>query len=1729
MPQLDALKLFETLRRRAADLAVADAGTTDVSLAKALHALWSGPPQEGGLLGELWAEGMFGARTHAESLGALAARGVFDAWLAEHLDRRGVVPAARPLYEHQRDAILAAREANPERSPALMVTAPTGAGKTESFLLPMLDRLVRSPRLGSGMRALLLYPMNALVNDQVKRLGEWLDEQDRVRFFHFTSETPETPTDAAKVPIAPLCDAHVLTRREARESAARPDVVVTNYSMLEYMLCRPQDACFFDEALEVIVLDEAHLYQGTLAAEIAMLLRRVFERCGKRPEQVLVLATSATLGNGTRDEQAAQLRDFGHDLTSREAELVTPILGIPAGREFASIGPSALSLDVLVDPALATLATLEQDSEGKVHLRKDAATSKWLAQHLTPLAGSSTDPPDEPARLLAEVMPRVEVARQLYERLRGGPIPVRRLANEIFEGQADEPARLVATFKLLNLCASARRAVMTPPLVPHRLHLLARGADDVGLCLSPACTGPDERKYPGRGAVNAQLAPTCPHCGALSYPIALCGQCGTPHLIARMPTSPKAEALLPWAGRMPPGERDLEGVRLIRLDHSDAMELIDPRTGALDASPEHGVSIEWMDMDAGCHGCRAAQRIENDEDQDDGSGPRPRLASLRTHIAPFTSVCAETALYAMPDHPSPLTDHLPARGRRLLAFSDSRREAASLGPVLQELHERRMLRSLLEAFVREHEPDLAKLERRVEKLAGDPDLAEDFGKAQRALDVARAGFTFETLVDAMRASVSVRRRLLEFGEDPPAIERRENWDADRWLRRLARLVGDGAGVPGDFLYRLACELALRPGHGTTLETLGLIEIRYPRIETIAAPEAWLGTLPSQTARTCAAAEWPALLSLLCDTLRMDGVVELAAGYRTKPDGEEEVDFTGRWATLEEAAFGNIAFVGSSERARRARLAARWLEVVLGRKPAGNEARALLEHAFSALRGSGLEWVESGERPIDRVQKAALRLRFEKLGVGGPTRWARDRATGLVWTRWLSGPDGAILPGNGVADLVVDRAELARHPRFGRPVRELGDETFALGLWANEHSAQLGPVENRRLQELFESGMRNVLSATTTMELGIDIGGLTGVLLGNVPPGRANYVQRAGRAGRRADGSSVVLSVCRGRPYDREVFARFGDFLSRPLRRPKVLRSRERIYRRHANACLLGAYFAQWHGEDAHVGAMNAFARFGEFIGFEVPPPWTKDLVERPPRKGAATDCHLQRFREWLAAAALDGPVHQALRRVFGGTLLAERVESWEPFVARVLADLEAAISSPRQDLADLGAEYDAVPVRPPNSELGRRRRQASRLRLQMVDLAYESTLIEVLADRQFLPRYGFPIGVQPLRVLKEGGGGTRRRYATNDPRFQLERPGLLAMVEYVPGSVIISGGKRVTSRGLLKHFTGVQDAGEVFGQVGWLAQCANGHVSYGIDHDGAPATCVLCQQPVRSESKLLIPRHGYATAAYAKPRSRGQWKGVGHPKTATVAFAHQAADEGGIVSERLQLGDVAGLEAHYLEQGEILAFNRGERDLGFAICTACGHSASERLAAGPKVTGNLGLPTGFAGHAVLDDPAGWECRRANREAPVTLRHQILAARLLTDVLLVDTSRFDGAATVVPTLGHALRIAGARLLEVDSRELGMLEAAFGATARACPVIYDNVPGGVGHVLELARDGRAWLEATRALLRGDAAHDARCELACLDCILTFDSQHDMAAGRLNRRSGLAMLDAWLGGAK
>jgi hypothetical protein len=215
----------------------------------------------------------------------------------------------RPLYQHQETALLKANGGE-----NLVVTTGTGSGKTESFLLPIIDHLLREEEAGTldaGVRAIVIYPMNALANDQMKRMRALLKGHPQICYGVYNGNTEheqskalaeyhKTHKDANGNAIEPMPN-EIISREKMQK--APPHILITNYSMLEYMMLRPKDDAVFSGAkLRYIVLDEAHIYKGATGMETSLLMRRLRARISE-PDSVQYILTSATLGGPEADEE----------------------------------------------------------------------------------------------------------------------------------------------------------------------------------------------------------------------------------------------------------------------------------------------------------------------------------------------------------------------------------------------------------------------------------------------------------------------------------------------------------------------------------------------------------------------------------------------------------------------------------------------------------------------------------------------------------------------------------------------------------------------------------------------------------------------------------------------------------------------------------------------------------------------------------------------------------------------------------------------------------------------------------------------------------------------------------------------------------------------------------------------------------------------------------------------------------------------------------------------------------------------------------------------------------------------------------------------------------------------------------------------------------------------------------------------------------------------------------
>ena len=224
----------------------------------------------------------------------------------------------RPLYSHQEDAI---KRIGAGRS--AIITTGTGSGKTECFLYPILNELLSDLENGNhevGVRAIFLYPMNALVNDQIDRVRKILSGFPDITYGFFTGETKETVPANYRYSYGTENDTYIpdnelVSREEIRKTP--PHLLFTNYSMLEYLLIRPNDYSIFESKRlanwKYVVLDEAHSYYGSLGIELSLLMRRLTGLAAKKPRFIL---TSATLGQQGKSEN--EIVEFAKNLTSAE-------------------------------------------------------------------------------------------------------------------------------------------------------------------------------------------------------------------------------------------------------------------------------------------------------------------------------------------------------------------------------------------------------------------------------------------------------------------------------------------------------------------------------------------------------------------------------------------------------------------------------------------------------------------------------------------------------------------------------------------------------------------------------------------------------------------------------------------------------------------------------------------------------------------------------------------------------------------------------------------------------------------------------------------------------------------------------------------------------------------------------------------------------------------------------------------------------------------------------------------------------------------------------------------------------------------------------------------------------------------------------------------------------------------------------------------------------------------
>lgn len=1317
-----------------------------------------------------------------------------------------------PPYKHQADAI----EQILVRAKSLVIMTGTGSGKTESFLLPIVGKLAieashnpNSFASQSAVRAMILYPMNALVNDQLGRLRllfgdtrlsnqfkKWAGRP--ARFARYTSRTlypgvrdpqkdslrlapigkyyarhlenasdPSSPeygqsrklieelqkrgkwpakpdllkwygrsgtrwidpkTGAFKRCVALPDDQELFTRHEVQ--SAPPDVLVTNYSMLEYMLMRPLERPIFDFTFQwlkdnpnekfLLVLDEAHLYRGAAGSEVALLIRRLRKRLGIEAERLQIICTTASFN----DHSYAPA--FGAELTGKDKANFLPITGTLQLRTPAVYGSAE-------DAQFLSSIDLKEFYSDDAHKRMQQV--KHLLNYRKKQSTCS-----DPQAALFEALDGYPPLNLLVNLTMQQARPLDTVGREIFPDATEELAASAIT-ALTALGSAARKTPDEPGLLPCRVHSFYRGLPGLWVCMDANCPSLTEKAPGPVGQMYAQPRELC-SCGARVLELFTCRQCGTAYARAYVDDIEYPTFLWSEPGvivRTASGEKkELEPLDLL-LEPPVAMEVepaeYDLMTGRL--NPHNlGTRVRQVYL-------RKGRNQPMSEEVEDGDRQKQKAGEFRP-----CAVCGQTAAWgrsSVQDHqtkgdqpfqalinkqiqiqppgPMPETRLAPLRGRKILIFSDSRQTAARLAPNLQKYSTQDALRPLIcSGFKALQGFDTLKKRLSLKDLYLSVLLsAKTMGVRLRPELRGAENFSEELLVEN-----AVKRDVLQ---DPEEM--------------LSLFIDLRSAIPPESLQGAIIDTLLDQYYG--MEALAIASII--ELEKHAANIGLLPAIPgvAETTEQKLALVRMWIRNWQRSGLWLDGMPQAWVGNRIKTH-------SGNFVPMQRALVGKSS---------RNQFEKEWLPSLRNwfcETIAANKFR-LKGGELTLLIGG--EWAycqtcQTAQRPFPK-RKICINCNQSTVEIIDPNTdpvfTARKGYYRASTTKALSTPP--ISP----ISLIAAEHTAQLNTAQSQDVFSKAEEYELLF-----QDVDLGPDESHH-----ERPAIDVLSCTTTMEVGIDIGTLSGVSLRNMPPGRANYQQRSGRAGRRGNAVATVTAFGSADSHDEHYFTNPDHMIRGAVDDPKLTLDNFEIIRRHVTAYLLQRYLQERLPNLATSQQSQLFAVLGTVSDFK-----RKDTV-----------LNRDDFSAWLNTnlALLRSEIVDWLPKEFRG---ADRQHLLDSLVQITISEIDNAIEE----------EVPALPVAlsPPAAAL----HQSVESTLEVPAEADEELpqvdttgthLLDRLLYKGVLPRYAFPTDVATFYVFDKNKS-TRFR---PEYRFSPSQGLSVALSQYAPGKEVWIAGKQYVS------------------------------------------------------------------------------------------------------------------------------------------------------------------------------------------------------------------------------------------------------------------------------------------------------------------------------------------------
>ncbi len=1347
----------------------------------------------------------------------------------------------------------------------MVVSTGTGSGKTECYLYPIFNDIMREKEQGTlcpGVRALLIFPMNALANDQQKKLRKLLAKYPDITFGRYTGETAharikEDPEAAEKRlhdeyntqhldDSDPDMRVSLVNEYMCREYMAQnpPHILLTNYAMLEYMLLQPNTAPFFDNETakhwKYIVIDEAHTYKGAVGTEIGFLLRRLKERIRHhRTEPFRCIATSATLGSeggkGALAEFAAQL--FGEPFDENDIITTKRKNRIPTkdSRDFTPEEYKNL---------IEQTTKMSEDEKGKFLYGKLVNDSRLF---------------------------------KLYDTLKDKPKDIIEVSNVVFADIEDNTLREQALIDLIELAAAARKSEYESALLPARYHLFVKSLEGMFVEYYPRKRVFLDRKEKYRDATGEYSV----------FELANCQKCSQEYILGKTITKEGKNYLVQTSSIEKPEYYFISDAQI--NEDFDEDDDLDEKANISSLNKFHlclscgRIADHSVKLSGDCCKSTKTDKIvtvynlkysgkgkESNCCPVCGATREGLIKRFLTANQPATFAVAKSLYDAIPPRPVRKedsstaidddlfgcltnntmdidTDVIDESGRKLLIFSDNRQEAAFFAGFFEKKYRQAMWRRIILNCLKEADGQELSVEDLVSKAK---QMAEKEGLY--ALDLIEQNNMFDAslMSNEQKKAMAAHYIMQEF---------------------------------------------ISPDIGTGLEGMGYIQIMPKALE--------LNENASRYGVEGGKNIWN-VYRFIFDTLRQKGTVSFPTEISPEDDFFSPRNHAGYFRTTGNETLYKKGYVygympSSGRNNKRSSMMLKILNQAEKKESNGVIAIANLQQTYDDilrnLKGQGYI-VDGPSTDGGQIYQLNHRRWLFKYVQPDETIF-RCRKCGKIFSYSLMNicPE---LKCDGELEQI--RAGEVREDNY---YDRLYEGKQFIPMVAREHTAQLSSKTAGQYQKLFEEGAINVLSCSTTFEMGVDVGELEATFQRNVPPETSNYIQRAGRAGRRTSSAAFSVTFARRNSHDMTFYQQPAEIISGKIAAPLLEVDNEKIALRHLYSVVVASFF-KVHPE-------FFFERTKRIVAYD-----DNDNME----------VELKKYLDEKPQDLLD-----TIHGVFDDKMCQQLgVDDWG-FTEDLIGDFGKLSIAIKERLADIEGLMELKQGINPDSSASELSKAKSITRL--IETLNDEGSINFLSAKGVLPKYGFPIDSVSLNIINNADKDAEKLDLSRDLR--------MAISEFAPPAEIVANGKQWKSYAI-----------NTIPDKSWPTyvyhECPSCRrilppksevTEVTVDISDMTKVCPGCGGQLKAK-KFIIPLFGFSTSYTEKPKQVGETRPKAYYLTQTQFWSDTDLTERQQQEVKEKTVDFKGKDvlAKYSPGGKLFVLNQGTSGAGLLVCPECGYA-----------------------------------------------------------------------------------------------------------------------------------------------------------------------------------------------